>query len=41
MKSLIDLQLRLLEESGDQCGIDTSQDRQTLLRRVEREGISF
>jgi hypothetical protein len=41
MNSLIVLHLRVLEESGSRCGIDTSQDRKTFLARVEKEGESF
>lgn len=41
MNSLIDLLLEVLEESGTLCGIDTSQDRKTILARYETEGESF
>ncbi len=41
MNSLIDLLSSVLAEAGTQCGIDTTQDRKTILRRVEQEGESF
>ncbi len=41
MNSLTELLLRVLEESGTQCGIDTTQDRKTILSRVENEGFEF
>ncbi|DAD52206.1 TPA_asm: RNA-directed RNA polymerase [ssRNA phage Gerhypos.3_21] len=41
MNSLTTLLLRVLEESGTLCGIDTSQDQKTILARVESEGLSF
>jgi hypothetical protein len=41
MKSLIDLHLSVLEESGTQFGVSTTQDIKTILSRIENEGISF
>lgn len=41
MNSLTELLLEVLEESGNFCGVDTSQDRKTILARVENEGDSF
>jgi hypothetical protein len=41
MKSLIDLQISVLEESGTQCGVSTSKDVKTILTRVKHEGESF
>jgi len=41
LKSLIDLLLCVLDESGTQCGVSTSKDRKTILARVEHEGESF
>jgi len=41
VNSLIDLLLEVLEESGTLCGIDTSQDRKTILARYQTEGESF
>lgn len=41
MNSLTILLLKVLEESGTQCGVDTSKDRETILTRVEKEGFSF
>lgn len=41
MKSLIDLHLRVLEESGTQFGISTLRDVKTIKQRVEHEGLSF
>jgi hypothetical protein len=41
MKSPIDLLLSILEESGMQCGVDTTQDRNTVLSRIKGEGDSF
>lgn len=41
MNSLTQLLLSILEESGMQCCVDTSQDRKTIQARVEREGLSF
>lgn len=41
MNSLLQLLLRVLEESGTQCGIDTTMDSKTIHRRVESEGEEF
>jgi len=41
MNSLITLLLKVLEESSTLCGINTDQDRKTILARVESEGSSF
>lgn len=41
MNSLTNLQIKVLEESGTLCGVDTHQDVKTLLDRVNNEGISF
>lgn len=41
MKSLIDLQICVLEESGAQFGVSTDQDVKTILARVKHEGESF
>ncbi|DAD52138.1 TPA_asm: RNA-directed RNA polymerase [ssRNA phage Gerhypos.1_34] len=41
MNSLLQLLLRVLEESGTQCGIDTTHDGKTIVSRVEAEGEEF
>lgn len=41
MNSLLQLLLRVLEESGTQCSIDTTQDRKTILSRYRTEGEAF
>jgi len=41
MKSLEHLWLRVLDESGTQCGVCTTRDRKTATSRIKREGLSF
>ena len=41
MKSLLDLFLIILDESGMHNGISTLHDRKTVMRRFEHEGLSF
>lgn len=42
MNSLLAVLLtKVVRESGNLCGIDTTQDIKTILRRVEHEGFSF
>lgn len=41
MKSLANLLVQLLTESGVRCGVATSRDVKTLRARIEHEGISF
>lgn len=41
MNSLTILHMRVLEESGTLCSVDTKRDAERLLARVENEGISF
>jgi len=41
MNSLTNLHIKVLEESGTLCGVDTQRDVETLLARVEHEGLSF
>lgn len=41
MKSMLDLQLHLLEESGKWTGVDTLNDRKTIIQRFEDEGEEF
>jgi len=41
MKSLLDITILVLHESGVQCGAPTKRDELTLVRRVASEGDSF
>lgn len=41
MKSLTSLLQCILADAGDACGVDTSQDLRTILRRTEHEGEQF
>lgn len=41
MNSLTSLHIKVLEESGTLCGVDTQRDGETLLARVAHEGLSF
>jgi hypothetical protein len=41
MNSLTELLLNVLEESGTLCGVDTTQDRKTILSRIKDEGLEF
>jgi hypothetical protein len=41
VNSLTTLLIRVLEESGTRCGVDTHQDTKHILDRVEHEGQSF
>jgi len=41
MKSLIKLVDAVLYDIGDQCCVNTQQDRKTILSRIEQEGIAF
>jgi hypothetical protein len=41
MNSLTTLLLEVLDDSSISCGIDTSQDRKTILARVDSEGEAF
>lgn len=41
MESMLNLQLKILEESGILCGVSTLQDRKTVEKRFKEEGESF
>jgi len=41
MKSLVTLFLRVLDDVGGFCSVDTTQDIKTVLRRYEHEGLEF
>jgi len=41
MNSLTSLHIKILEESGVLCGVDTKRDVETLRARVDHEGLSF
>jgi len=41
LKSLIDLHISVLEESGTLFGVSTSRDVKTITTRIEHEGLSF